>query len=151
PLDAKTQVGPLATLQIAEELDAQVQRTVQMGARVLTGGKRREGPGSFYLPTVLVDVPASSPAAREELFGPVAPIFRAVDLDAAIRLANDTPFGLGASVWTQDPKEEERLIRDVQAGSVFVNQMVASDPRLPFGGIKLSGYGRELGALGMRE
>ncbi len=151
PLDERTDVGPLATPQIAADLESQVQRTVGAGARVLTGGKRLEGPGNFFAPTVLTDIPPDSPAYREELFGPVALLFRARDIDEAIRIANDTTFGLGASVWTTDPAEEARFIRDLEAGLVFVNAMVASDPRLPFGGVKRSGYGRELSSFGIRE
>ncbi|HWP35569.1 MAG TPA: NAD-dependent succinate-semialdehyde dehydrogenase [Thermodesulfobacteriota bacterium] len=151
PLDETTDVGPLATPQIVSDLEAQVRRTVEMGARVLTGGRRLPRPGNFYAPTVLTDVPPGSPAYREELFGPVAALFRVRDLDAAIRLANDTTFGLGASAWTTDPAEQARLIEELEAGQVFINGMVASDPRLPFGGVKRSGYGRELGTYGLRE
>jgi succinate-semialdehyde dehydrogenase/glutarate-semialdehyde dehydrogenase len=110
-----------------------------------------EGPGNFYLPTVLVDVPAGSPAACEELFGPVATVFRVKDLEAAIELANATRFGLGAAAFTADAGEQERLVDGIEAGMVFVNGMVASDARLPFGGVKASGYGRELSAWGIRE
>jgi succinate-semialdehyde dehydrogenase/glutarate-semialdehyde dehydrogenase len=151
PLDESTQVGPLATPAILEELDAQVRRTVEMGGRALTGGRRLERPGNYYAPTVLADVPADSPAGREELFGPVAALFRANGIEEAIRIANDTDFGLGASAWTEDPAEQRRFIDELEAGMVFINGMVASDPRLPFGGVKLSGYGRELGAYGIRE
>jgi succinate-semialdehyde dehydrogenase/glutarate-semialdehyde dehydrogenase len=122
-----------------------------MGARILTGGSRRPPPGNFYAPTVLTDIPDGSPAACEELFGPVAALFRVRDLDRAIALANATRFGLGASVWTADAAERDQFIAEIEAGQVFVNAMVASDPRLPFGGIKHSGYGRELSALGQRE
>jgi succinate-semialdehyde dehydrogenase/glutarate-semialdehyde dehydrogenase len=151
PLDEDTQVGPLATPAVLQELDTQVRRSVEMGARLATGGHRLDRPGNFYAPTVLTDVPLDSPACREELFGPVAAILRADDLDHAIRLANDTDFGLGASVWTSDPGEQARFIDEIEAGMVFVNGSVASDPRLPFGGVKRSGYGRELSAYGMRE
>jgi succinate-semialdehyde dehydrogenase/glutarate-semialdehyde dehydrogenase len=151
PMDEATQVGPLATPGILDALDAQVRRSVEMGARVLAGGRRLERPGNFYAPTVLADVPAGAPACREELFGPVAALFRARGIEDAIRLANDTEFGLGASVWTADKAEQERFIDGIEAGMVFVNAMVASDPRLPFGGVKRSGYGRELGAYGIRE
>ncbi len=151
PLDERTQVGPLATPDILEGLDEQVRRSVEMGARVLTGGKRLEGKGNYYAPTVLADVPESAPAYREELFGPVAVLLRADGIDHAIRLANDTEFGLGASAWTRDDAEQRRFIDEIEAGMVFVNGMVASDARLPFGGVKRSGYGRELSAWGIRE
>jgi succinate-semialdehyde dehydrogenase/glutarate-semialdehyde dehydrogenase len=151
PMDETTQLGPLATPEILEGLDAQVRGSVAAGARLLTGGHRLDRPGNFYTPTVLADVPKSSPAYTEELFGPVAVLFRVDGIDQAIRLANDTQFGLGASVWTNDAAEQRRLIDEIEAGMVFVNGMVASDPRLPFGGVKRSGYGRELSAYGIRE
>ena len=151
PLDEKTDVGPLATPAILEGLEEQVARTVEAGGRVLTGGKRLRRPGNFYPPTVLTDIPTHSPAYSEELFGPVASVFRVRDIDDAIRLANDTTFGLGSSVWTNDESERSRFISEIEAGQVFVNAMVASDPRLPFGGVKRSGYGRELGQAGVRE
>lgn len=149
PMDESIDVGPLATPDAVESLHADVQRTVQAGARILTGGK--PGKGNFYLPTVLTDIPEDSPAYREELFGPVASIFRAKDIDDAIRVANDSKFGLGASAWTNDSAEQERFINELEAGMVFINQMVASDPRVPFGGIKHSGFGRELSVHGIRE
>jgi succinate-semialdehyde dehydrogenase / glutarate-semialdehyde dehydrogenase len=151
PMLETTEVGPLATPVILHELGEQVRRSVEAGARVLTGGHRIERPGNYYAPTVLVDVPEDSPAYREELFGPVAVVMRARGIDEAIRLANDTPFGLGASAWTRDAAEQERFIEEIDAGMVFLNGMVASDPRLPFGGIKASGYGRELAVWGIRE
>ena len=151
PMEENTQLGPLATAQILEGLDDQVQRSVKMGARALTGGHRLDRPGNYYAPTVLVDAPRESPAYREELFGPVAVLFRANGIDDAIRLANDTEFGLGASVWTNDVGEQARFTSEIEAGMVFVNSMVASDPRLPFGGVKRSGYGRELSGYGIRE
>ena len=151
PMIETTQVGPLATPAILHELAEQVSRSIEMGARVLTGGRVLEGPGNYYAPTVLVDVPVGSPAYREELFGPVAVLLRADSMESAIVLANDTPFGLGASAWTRDPAEQERFIEEIDAGMVFINRMVASDARLPFGGIKASGYGRELSAWGIRE
>jgi succinate-semialdehyde dehydrogenase/glutarate-semialdehyde dehydrogenase len=151
PMDETTQVGPLATPEILEGLEEQVQRSVEMGARVLTGGKRLNRPGNYYAPTVLADVPKDAPAYGEELFGPVAALFRANGIEEAIRLANDTGFGLGASAWTNDEGEQRRFIDEIEAGMVFLNGMVVSDPRLPFGGAKRSGYGRELGAYGIRE
>jgi succinate-semialdehyde dehydrogenase/glutarate-semialdehyde dehydrogenase len=129
----------------------QVQRSVRAGARLLTGGKRLARPGYYFAPGVLTDITPESPAYREELFGPVALLFRARDITEAIRIANDSPFGLGASVWTNDDGERRRFIAELESGMVFVNAMVASDPRLPFGGIKQSGYGRELGEYGLRE
>jgi succinate-semialdehyde dehydrogenase/glutarate-semialdehyde dehydrogenase len=151
PFDESTELGPLATADGVTSLDADVQKTVAAGARVLTGGKTLKRTGNFYAPTVLTDIPKDSPAYREELFGPVACIFRAKDLDDAIRIANDSRFGLGASAWTNDQSERERFINELEAGMVFINKMVASDPRLPFGGVKHSGHGRELGPYGIRE
>jgi succinate-semialdehyde dehydrogenase/glutarate-semialdehyde dehydrogenase len=124
---------------------------VEAGAKVLTGGKRLDRPGNFYAPTVLTNIPYGSPAHKEELFGPVASVFRAKDVEDAIRIANDSRFGLGASAWTNDAKERERFVNDLESGMVFINKMVASDPRIPFGGVKWSGHGRELGAHGIRE
>ena len=151
PMDPATDVGPLATPSILSDVEDQVRRTVAAGARVLLGGERIPGPGNFYAPTVLDDVPADSPAAVEEVFGPVAALFRAKDLDEAIAIANRSRFGLGASCWTRDDAERERFVREIESGSVFVNGMVKSDPRLPFGGVKRSGYGRELAREGIRE
>jgi succinate-semialdehyde dehydrogenase / glutarate-semialdehyde dehydrogenase len=151
PFEESTELGPLATPQGVEDLERDVQKTVAAGARILTGGKKLDRPGNFYAPTVLTDIPKNSPAYREELFGPVASIFRAKNLDDAIRIANDSRFGLGASAWTSDDKEREQLVNELEAGMVFINRMVASDPRLPFGGVKQSGYGRELGPFGIRE
>jgi len=151
PMKDSTDIGPLATGQIVKELEEQVQAAVKAGARVLTGGERMIGDGNYFEPTVLAGVPRTSAVYREELFGPVAMLFRVASLDEAIAVANDTPFGLSASVWTREPGEQQRLIAELQCGAVFVNAMVASDARLPFGGIKRSGYGRELSAAGMRE
>jgi succinate-semialdehyde dehydrogenase/glutarate-semialdehyde dehydrogenase len=151
PLLLGTDIGPLAQARAVETLEEQVRAAVKAGARVLIGGKRQPGPGFFFEPTVLADIPREAAIAREEFFGPVAMLFRARDLDEAIAIANDSPFGLGASIWTQDEAEQERGIRELQAGQVFVNGMVISQPALPFGGIKLSGRGRELGAAGIRE
>ena len=149
PFAPETQIGPLATEAIAAEVHAQVTETVSAGARLLTGARRLEG--TLYEPTALTGIPPGSRGYREEVFGPVALLFQARNLDHAIALANDTEFGLGAAAWTRDPAEQERLVAELQAGQVFINGMVASDPRLPFGGIKSSGYGRELGVFGIRE
>jgi succinate-semialdehyde dehydrogenase/glutarate-semialdehyde dehydrogenase len=151
PLLPDTDVGPLATRQLVDDLDAQVKETVSRGALSLTGGYRLDRPGNFYAPTVLSDAPRGSPATEQELFGPVATLFRVPDVDAAIALANDSTFGLGASVWTSVPAEAERFATEIESGLVFVNAMVASDPRYPFGGVKSSGYGRELAEFGLRE
>jgi succinate-semialdehyde dehydrogenase / glutarate-semialdehyde dehydrogenase len=151
PMDDKTELGPLATAEGVKDLDRDVQKTVEMGAKVLTGGHPVPGSGNYYAPTVLTNVPKGSPAYSEEFFGPVASIFRVKDQDEAIRLANDVRFGLGSSVWTNDEQERERFINELEAGMVFVNKMVASDTRIPFGGVKASGHGRELGLVGIRE
>jgi succinate-semialdehyde dehydrogenase/glutarate-semialdehyde dehydrogenase len=151
PMKDGTEMGPLATKRIVEDLEAQVKAAKAAGARILTGGERMLGSGNYFEPTVMVGVPRSCPVYREELFGPVAMLFRADDLSHAIQVANDTPFGLAASAWTREPSEQQRLVTELQCGSVFLNAMVASDPRLPFGGVKRSGYGRELSAAGMRE
>jgi len=151
PLDESTDLGPLASADAVSGLDADVQKSIAAGARLLTGGAPLPGAGSFYPPTVLADIPESAPAYREELFGPVACLFRARDISHAIRLANDSPFGLGASIWTNDEAERKRFLDEIEAGMIFINRMVASDPRLPFGGVKRSGHGRELGPFGIRE
>jgi succinate-semialdehyde dehydrogenase/glutarate-semialdehyde dehydrogenase len=160
PLDPETQVGPLATPSILAELDELVQDCIQQGARVCCGGAPLQGSealpealrqGNFYPPTILADLPEGCPAYQAEFFGPVALVFAVSSLEEAIALANSTSFGLGASAWTQDPAEKERFLQELEAGAVFINGLVKSDPRLPFGGIKRSGYGRELGAEGMRE
>src|SRR6266704_2321018 len=151
PFDETTELGPLSTAEGLADLDRDVKRTIEAGAKVLTGGKRLDRPGNFYAPTVLTNIPKGSPAQQEELFGPVASVLRAKDLDDAICIANDSRFGLGASAWTNDDEERERFINDLEAGMVFINRMVASDPRIPFGGVKASGHGRELGVVGIRE
>jgi succinate-semialdehyde dehydrogenase/glutarate-semialdehyde dehydrogenase len=151
PFDEKTELGPLATADGVKDLDADVQKTIKAGAKLLTGGHPLKQPGNFYAPTVLTDIPKESPAYREEFFGPVASLFRVKDIDEAISLANDCRFGLGASAWTADDRERERFINELESGMVFINKMVASDPRIPFGGVKHSGHGRELSANGIRE
>ena len=155
PMLDTTDIGPLATPQILEDLLEQVTRARESGGRVLTGGSRAtvEGGkfGNYFQPTVIAGVMRHSPITQEEIFGPVALLFRIGSVSEAIALANDTPFGLAASVWTTDSDEQKRLTAELQCGAVFVNTPVASDPRLPFGGVKRSGYGRELGAVGMRE
>jgi succinate-semialdehyde dehydrogenase/glutarate-semialdehyde dehydrogenase len=151
PLDETTEIGPLATEQILNGVQEQVQKSIRAGAKLLTGGNRVHGPGFFYEPTVLVDVAKGSPAYGEEIFGPVASIFRVRDATEAIETANDSSFGLGASAWTNDRNEQELFASELESGMVFINAMVASDPRLPFGGVKRSGFGRELGAHGIRE
>jgi succinate-semialdehyde dehydrogenase/glutarate-semialdehyde dehydrogenase len=151
PMLPDTDVGPLATQSIRDELHQQVEETVSRGAQVLLGGSPLAGAGWFYAPTVLADIPRGSPAREQELFGPVASLFRVPSVDAAIALANDSTYGLGASAWTTDAVEAERFAHGLEAGSVFINGMVASDPRYPFGGVKQSGYGRELASWGLRE
>ena len=151
PLDPATQIGPMARGDLRDALQNQVQRSVAMGAQVLTGGAPREGKGYYYPPTILTHVTPEMPVFREETFGPVAAVIRARDEDAALALANDTVYGLGSNLWTADMDRARTLARRIEAGAVFINGMVASDPRLPFGGVKRSGYGRELSAFGIRE
>jgi succinate-semialdehyde dehydrogenase/glutarate-semialdehyde dehydrogenase len=151
PMDNSVQVGPLATAQIRDDLEKQVEATVAAGAKVDTGGKRINGKGFFFQPTVLSEIPSGAPAESEELFGPVASVWKVDSIDAAIDRANGTSFGLGASGWTQDDAEREQFVREIEAGLVFINGMVASEPALPFGGVKSSGYGRELSEFGIRE
>ena len=151
PLDESNDIGPLATEQILKDVDEQVKTSVAAGAIVLAGGNILGRPGNFYEPTVLANIPKNSPAHKDEVFGPVAMLFRVRNIDEAIAVANDTTFGLGAAAWTKDPGEQARFIAEIEAGCVFINAMVASDPRLPFGGIKNSGYGRELSEFGIRE
>jgi succinate-semialdehyde dehydrogenase/glutarate-semialdehyde dehydrogenase len=152
PMLPDTDVGPLATPGILEDIDKQVQACLAKGAKALTGGRRlSDRPGNFYPPTILADNPRGTPAYDEEFFGPVALLFRVRGIDEAIELANSTSFGLGASAWTTDPAEQDRLTLELEAGAVFVNSLVKSDPRLPFGGIKRSGYGRELSIQGLHE
>jgi succinate-semialdehyde dehydrogenase / glutarate-semialdehyde dehydrogenase len=151
PMREDTDVGPLATAQILETVQHQVDASVQAGASLLTGGKRLERPGNFYQVSALAQIPRDAPAFREEVFGPVASLFKVGDLDEAIELANASVYGLGSSVWTNNEEERRRCIDGLEAGCTFINAMVASDPRLPFGGVKRSGYGRELARHGIRE
>jgi succinate-semialdehyde dehydrogenase/glutarate-semialdehyde dehydrogenase len=151
PMQDATELGPLATPSGVTDLERDLQKTLEAGGKLLTGGKAIKQAGNYFEPTVITDIPKDSPAYREEFFGPVASLFRVKDIDEAIRLANDSRFGLGASVWTNVPAEQEQFIRDLQSGMVFINKMVASDPRIPFGGVKQSGHGRELGVFGIRE
>jgi succinate-semialdehyde dehydrogenase/glutarate-semialdehyde dehydrogenase len=150
PMDPAVDIGPLARQDLQESLALQVDESVKAGAIVKLGGKALAGAGYFYPPTALNSIPKNSPAYSEEMFGPVASLFEVDDVGAAVSLANDTVFGLGASVWTTDETEQAQLIAGIDSGSVFVNGLVKSDPRLPFGGIYESGYGRELGVLGIR-
>jgi succinate-semialdehyde dehydrogenase/glutarate-semialdehyde dehydrogenase len=141
----------LATPNILKDLDYQVSQAVKNGAKLLMGGQKLDRPGNYYPATILTDIPSGSPAEKEEFFGPVALLFKVANIDEAIKLANDTPFGLGASAWTNNGEESDRLIDELEAGAVFINSMVKSDVRMPFGGIKKSGYGRELGSQGIHE
>ncbi len=150
-MDEANDIGPLARADLRETLAAQVRASVEAGARVLVGGEPVAGAGFFYRPTLLADVARGMPAADEEIFGPVAALMRAEDEAEALALANTTPYGLGGCVWTQDRARGERFARALACGSAFVNGMVKSDPRLPFGGVKRSGYGRELAAAGLHE
>ncbi len=151
PLDDKTDIGPLATEQGRRDVEELVADAVGHGARVLCGGARSDGPGWYYPPTVLADIPPVARMYREEVFGPVAGLYRVADIDEAIALANATDFGLGSNAWTTDPAERDRFVADLAAGQVFINGMTTSFPQLPFGGVKRSGYGRELAAHGIRE
>ena len=152
PMRKDTDIGPLATDSIRSELDQQVQEAVKQGAKILTGGEPiTDLPGNYYPPTILTDIPVDSATAQSEFFGPVALLFTVKNIDEAIALANNIPFGLGASAWTNNTEESQRLVAEIEAGAVFINGMVKSDPRLPFGGIKRSGYGRELSSQGIHE
>jgi succinate-semialdehyde dehydrogenase/glutarate-semialdehyde dehydrogenase len=151
PMDASTDVGPLALEQGRDDVEGLVADAVAHGARVLCGGRRPDRPGWYYPPTVVSDVTPAMRMYREEVFGPVAALYEVAGIDEAIALANDTEFGLGSNAWTDDPAEQDRFVRDLEAGAVFVNGMTTSYPELPFGGVKGSGYGRELSAHGIRE
>lgn len=152
PMELDTDLGPLATPDILQDLDQQVQTAVKSGGKLLTGGHPLSNrSGNFYPPTIIIDIPIDAAIAQEEFFGPVALLFRVPDIDAAIKLANATPFGLGASAWTTNDQERDRLVEEIEAGAVFINGLVKSDSRLPFGGIKRSGYGRELSIQGIHE
>jgi succinate-semialdehyde dehydrogenase/glutarate-semialdehyde dehydrogenase len=151
PLDEATAVGPQARGDLRDELHAQVEASVAAGAHLVLGGHPIEGPGFFYPPTILAEVAPGMPAYHEEMFGPVASVIRVADVEQAIAVANDTPFGLGGSVWDRDTVRAGEVAERIEAGAVFINGMVKSDPRLPFGGIKASGYGRELSYFGIQE
>ncbi len=151
PMAEGTGMGPLALKSGVDDLASQVDRSVKAGAKLVTGGNAPEGDGYFFQPSILAEVPEAAPAYRDELFGPCAIFFKIKSVDDAIDLANDSEFGLGGSVWTNEPKEQERFIRDLDQGGTHINRMTASDPRLPFGGVKKSGYGRELSSEGIRE
>ncbi len=150
-LSEDTQVGAMARMDLLEELDQQVRDSIKMGAKLLCGGKKADGPGAFYMPTVLTNVKKGMPAYEQETFGPVSAIIAVKDEEEAIKVANDSEFGLGGSVWSKDVKRGERVARRIESGAVFVNGMTKSDPRLPFGGVKRSGYGRELSHYGIKE
>jgi len=150
-LSEETQVGAMARMDLLKELDEQVQKSIELGARLLCGGKKADGPGAFYLPTVLTDVKKGMPVYDQETFGPVSAIISVKDADEAVMVANDSEFGLGGSVWSSDLKKAEEVARRIETGAVYINGMTKSDPRLPFGGVKKSGYGRELSQYGIRE
>ena len=151
PMDSNTDIGPMANKQGVDEIDAQVQKSISLGATLATGGERWGSQGHFYKPTILTDLKKGMPARDDEIFGPVISFFEVDNVEEAIKIANDSPFGLGASLWTQDLELAHKIIPQIEAGAVFVNSLVKSDPRLPFGGVKKSGYGRELSYYGMRE
>lgn len=151
PTDESTQLAPMARPDLAEELHAQVEKSIAMGARLVTGGKKLDRPGSYYAPTILADVKKGMPAYDEETFGPVSAIITVKDEAEAIEVANDSRYGLGGSVWTADTERGERIARQIETGTVVVNNMTVSNPRLPFGGVKKSGYGRELADYGIKE
>jgi succinate-semialdehyde dehydrogenase/glutarate-semialdehyde dehydrogenase len=151
PFDPKTDMGPLSSFEQRDTVLKQLDEAKTLGATLLFGGEKIDGPGAFLTAGILTDVPQGSPLTAEEIFGPIAMVFRAADLDDAIRIANDIPFGLGSSAWTRDPAEQERFIRDIEAGMTAINEMLASAPEAPFGGVKRSGHGRELSRYGLHE
>ena len=151
PMDPKTDMGPLSSAEQRETVLEQIEEAKRLGAKMLFGGEAMPGPGAYLSAGVLTEIPLDSPLMHEEIFGPVAMVFRASGIDEAVKIANDIPFGLGSSVWTNDPDEQERFVRDVEAGMTAINQMLASSPEAPFGGIKRSGHGRELGPYGLHE
>jgi succinate-semialdehyde dehydrogenase / glutarate-semialdehyde dehydrogenase len=151
PMDPKTDMGPLSSAEQRDTVLGQLEEAKKLGAKLLLGGEKLDSPGAFLSAGILTDVPRDSPLMHEEIFGPIAMVFRAADIDEAISIANDIPFGLGSSVWTTDATEQKRFIRDIQAGMTAINQMLASAPEAPFGGIKRSGHGRELGPYGLHE
>jgi succinate-semialdehyde dehydrogenase/glutarate-semialdehyde dehydrogenase len=151
PMDPESDMGPLSSLEQRDTVLAQLKDVQQLGAKLLFGGERLEGAGAYLTAGILADVPKDSKFMAEEIFGPIAMVFRAADIDDAIDIANRIPFGLGSSVWTEDADEQERFIRDIESGMTAVNQMLASSPEAPFGGVKRSGHGRELGRYGLHE
>ena len=151
PMDPATDMGPLSSVEQRDTVLAQIDQAKRAGATLLFGGEKPDGPGAYLTAGILTDVPLDSPTMHEEIFGPIAMLFRAADIDDAIRIANDIPFGLGSSVWTNDADEQDRFVRDIAAGMTAINQMLASSPDAPFGGIKRSGHGRELGPFGLHE
>ena len=151
PLDAASEMGPLSSVQARDDMLRQIAEAERSGAHRLFGGERLDRPGAWMTPAILTDIPREAPVAREEFFGPVAMVFKVASLDEAVALANDVPFGLGSSVWTEDAAEQARFTQDIEAGMMAINQMLASDPHVPFGGVKRSGHGRELSAMGLHE
>jgi succinate-semialdehyde dehydrogenase/glutarate-semialdehyde dehydrogenase len=151
PFDPETDMGPLSSFDQRDTVLKQLDEAKKLGAKLLFGGDTPDSPGAYMTAGILTDVPLDSPLMAEEIFGPIAMVFRAADIDEAIRIANDIPFGLGSSVWTNDPQEQERFVRDIEAGMTAINQMLASSPEAPFGGVKRSGHGRELSRYGMHE
>jgi len=151
PIDEKTDIGPLARKDLVDEIDEQVKTSVKLGAKILTGSEKIESKGFFYPPTVLTNIKNKMPVYNQETFGPIAPLIKVKNDKEAIKIANDTIYGLGASIWTNDYDKARKILNKIRAGSIFINEIVKSDPRLPFGGIKKSGYGRELSHYGIKE